>query len=209
MDGGYTDAAGLALSIGHYHRSGGDTDRTLKVILTNTNQLSPDDEFSSPVLAYFSNPSNRNVAPGGYLWPRGALPMPSPQIFGGALDAATLQGLLAPVVGTTLTTTVLRATTVENRAYHVAAGQPVEILLVHLNADVPTALVGAGAVDAYAAPLADMAGAIAASGELRRRVEAFAALAPDAVSSGAGTVAGGLRVVVLLGLLAGAAGACK
>ncbi|GKY95004.1 hypothetical protein MPSEU_000465000 [Mayamaea pseudoterrestris] len=172
IDGGYTDPGSLALALGQYHQNGGNLDKTLKVILTNTNEVSNETD-SHPILPYFSNPGNAKVEPGMYYWPPDSIPMPSLQIFGEELDYDSLYKQLQPIKGTTLMTGVVKAMTIDNEAYGVFAGQHVEIMLIDLNAAIPTVLVGPLTVAAYVAPLAAMAVEIASSDALLNQIKTF------------------------------------
>jgi hypothetical protein len=185
VDGGYTDAASLALAIGNY-QAVGDLSKRLKVILTNTNEVANDTQYH-PMLDYFSNHENQHIVPGAYFWPQESVPGPSLQIFGEYLDYTSLLSLSKPIEGTNLTTAIINATTVDNGAYGVKAGQTVEIMLIDLNAEIPTVIVGQAAVDEYAAPLAAMAVGISLSEALRNQVKAFTVSHHGSISSAATT----------------------
>jgi len=63
VSGLYSDAFGLASSIGQYHREGYDPQRsTLKVIVTNNNYYTAN---NVKLRAYFATDFNSNVSPGG------------------------------------------------------------------------------------------------------------------------------------------------
>ena len=67
IDGYYTDQASLALNIGQYQsRMDGDMCKTLKIVLTDTNEYNYSPEG---ILSYFNTTFNDHVAPGDYLWP--------------------------------------------------------------------------------------------------------------------------------------------
>ena len=185
VDGGYTDTLSLALNVGQYHETGGDLDKVLKIVLTNTNEFTVETQ-GHPILAYFSNPDNQNVEPGAYLWSPESLPGPSYQIFQESLTYERLIELSQPIVGSNLSTALLKATTINNDAYGVLSGQAVEILLIDLNAAIPTVILGQDSAKEYTEPLADMAVHIASSDELRSRVESFAAPVDEPVSSAYG-----------------------
>ena len=172
VDGGYTDGSSLALNVGKYQQSG-DINKLMKVVLTNTNNN--ESGSHSSFLAYFSNPMNAGVEPGSYIWPSASSPMQSLQIFDTYLDEDLLGNLLEPIEGTNLRTAVVSATTIDNTAYGVVAGQQVELLLIDLNTDIPTIILGADDVDEYTRPLSRMAETIASNDELVARVQAFAA----------------------------------
>jgi hypothetical protein len=93
-------------------------------------------------------------------------------------------GMLEPVDGTNLTTALLKATTINNDAYGVLAGQDVEILLIDLNAAIPTVIVGQESASAFTTPLADMAFTIASSRDLLDRISSFTADETENLSSG-------------------------
>jgi hypothetical protein len=63
IDGGYDDAPTLALNLGQYQtRENGDLDTVLEFVVTL--DQSSDPHFS----AYFRTDSNKEIAPGEYLW---------------------------------------------------------------------------------------------------------------------------------------------
>ncbi|MGK3753345.1 MAG: hypothetical protein ACI8RD_005652 [Bacillariaceae sp.] len=174
VDGYYTDQASLALNIGQYQtRMNGDMSKTMKVVLTITNNY----EFgpTGTILPYFNTTFNENVNPGDYLWPEQdfQLPMISQQIFDQYMDIDSLAAITEPIPGLNVTTATVSAQTLENPRYHVKAGQRVEILILSLNSNIPTFIVGKDAIEATKQPLVDMARGIASSQELLCRVKAF------------------------------------
>jgi hypothetical protein len=72
-----------------------------------------------------------------------------------------------------VTTATVSVQTLENPRYHVKAGQRVEILILSLNSNVPTVIIGKDAIVTTKQPLVDMARGIASSQELLYRVKAF------------------------------------
>ncbi|OEU23326.1 hypothetical protein FRACYDRAFT_233497 [Fragilariopsis cylindrus CCMP1102] len=175
VDGYVTDQATLALNIGQYQtRMNGDMSKILKVILTITNNY----EFGPTglILPYFNTTFNENVNPGDYLWPEQhdfPLPMISQQVFDQYMDIDSLAAITEPIDGLNVTTATVSAQTLENPRYHIKAGQRVEILILSLNSNIPTVILGKDAIEATKYPLADMARGIASSQELLRRVKAF------------------------------------
>jgi hypothetical protein len=67
----------------------------------------------------------------------------------------------------------VQATTIDNAAFGVVGGQAVELLVLHTNSDIPTALIGADYTMAYIDPLANMAESIADSSQLVQVIKAF------------------------------------
>jgi len=147
---------------------------SLKVIITNTNQVW-DDEFNRvQILQCFSSYFNQGVAPGDFLWaPTNFIPYRSPQIFEEHLDADGLDALLEPIENSNETTAILRGTTVVNPAFGIVAGQSMEILLLNANAKITTYIMGAVVMEELTQPLADVAKNIAASEGLVDRVKVF------------------------------------
>jgi len=173
IDGVFSDGATLALNIGEYQMSedGGDPSITVKVLLTDMNQIK---DSNVKILSYFNTTFNQNIEPGDFVWaPSEQVPWRSPQIFDNYLDNAMIQQATVSVPGTSLTYTPITATTISNRAFGVSAGQKVEILLLKINSDIPTTIVGASTTEAYTGPLADLAETIAGSRELQSIVREF------------------------------------
>jgi hypothetical protein len=188
VDGGNTDGPSLALNVGQYQTvDGGNLTKTLKVLLTDTNNYEDSDV---PFLSYFSTDFNAAVAPGDFLWPGSAnatssssaslssilselVPIRSTQIFQESLDDEAIRGLTVVIPGTNLTYTRVVATTIDNPAYGVLSGQTVEILLIKINSDIPTVVLGTQATQDLTQPLADLAVSIAGSQDLLVAVKAF------------------------------------
>ena len=172
-DGGISDGISLGLHIGQYHSiDKGDKSKVLKVIISISNNWLDND---SKLLAYFKTTFNQGVEPGGFLWGPGfreALaaqinPWRSPQIFENYLDQETLLEMRTPIPNSPVSTVRMTATTIRNPAYHVQAGQTVDLLLLFLtNSTI-------GINDSNKVPLAELARGIAASDELLERVVDF------------------------------------
>jgi hypothetical protein len=151
----------------------------MKVILTNNN-FSRDSNVK--FLSYFSAPFNQGVRPGDYVWPPATVPdfisaqnapWRSMQIFEDYLDDASMLARFVPIPGTQLTTALYKTKTLENSAFGVKKGQNVEILLLQINSNIPTAILTPNAVDQWANPLADLAVTIMSSNELISRIITF------------------------------------
>ena len=139
IDGGFADGPTLATSVAQYQLGGGDVDRTLRVIITNTNKAWGTDYQRSQILQYFDSPSNAGVEPGGFVWHPGFyLPRQSLQIFEEALDGPGLDALLEPIDGSNMTTGLLSGTTIDSPSIGVKAGQSVEVLLINVNEPITT-----------------------------------------------------------------------
>lgn len=167
------DNPALSINIGHMQQKIG-RNETIKVILTNTNDVWDSEWQRAQYLAYFSTYFNEGIEPGEYSWgPGWFVPSRSQQVFSEYLDPAGLDVLLEPITNSNMTTALLRGTTVNNPAYNVRAGQKVEMLLLNANANITTYVIGKTAIEAYTQPLADMASHIAGSAELLERVKEF------------------------------------
>jgi hypothetical protein len=186
IDGWFVDNPALAINIGQYHAlQDADLDKTIKVVLTNTNEEWNTTFQYTQFLQYFNASFNQNVAPGGFLWaPSYSTPYRSPQIFEDYMDEDSLNALLEPVPGSNMTTAILTATTTANVAFGVLAGQSVEVLLINLNEDITTYIVGAAAIESFTVPLAEMTRDIASNEHILSRVQDFFAtsLAADTAS---------------------------
>jgi hypothetical protein len=147
----------------------------LKVIITNTNQKwDGDDWVHAQIMQYFSTYFNQNIPPGGFIWGPGYFaPYRSPQIFQEYLSKSGIDSLIEPIEDSNMTTTRLNGTTIDNPSFGVYAGQQVEILLLNLNEDITTLVVGKDNVRKYTQPLADMTKHIASNQELVERVRNF------------------------------------
>jgi len=182
LDGYYTDQCSLALNIAQYQSQNRDDSFTngisrqgeeepLKVILTTTNLVSQTVPY---LLPYFNSPVNEGIAPGDYMWPANLyLPLMSPQIFALDMDSASLARITKPIPGSNVSVTRVLATTVDNPRFHVTAGQRVDLLILRLNSNIPTGVVGTAAIQANKVPLAEMAQGIAASAELLNVIKEF------------------------------------
>ena len=176
IDGYFTDSITAALNIGHYQtKQRGDLSKTIKLVMTDNNEPS----FSpATFLAYFNSPVNQGVKPGEFLWPRNftstfLLPFYSIQIFEQYLDMDLLESQTETLIGINVTTFQTTATTINNPAFNTIAGQKVEILLLRLNADISTVIIGPTDIELYKEPLAEMAEGIAGSSQLVDRVHEF------------------------------------
>ena len=171
-----TDTTALATTVGAYHLSP-DTDlaKTMKVILTNTNNEWDSVYNIQQILMHWSAPFNRNVEPGSFLWLEdyNLQPMQSTQIFSEFMDEAMLNSVLEPVDGTNFTTAILSGTTIENQSFSVQAGQAVEILLININTPIPTLIASPLFIETLKGPMGDMVIDIATNPELLARVNAF------------------------------------
>mmetsp|Transcript_19505 Transcript_19505/g.45753 ORF Transcript_19505/g.45753 Transcript_19505/m.45753 type:complete len:491 (+) Transcript_19505:1856-3328(+) len=175
VDGGFADGPTLATNVAQFQLGGGDMDRTLRVIITNTNQGWGTDYQHSLILQYFDSPSNGGVEPGGFVWHPGFyLPQQSLRIFEEALDGPGLDALLEPIDGSNMTTALLSGTTIDSPSLGVMAGQSVEVLLINLNEPITTFVMTPVVIERNAAPLAEMARNVASNVELRARVRRFA-----------------------------------
>mmetsp|Transcript_17738 Transcript_17738/g.37073 ORF Transcript_17738/g.37073 Transcript_17738/m.37073 type:complete len:211 (+) Transcript_17738:2519-3151(+) len=197
VDGYYVDNPAVAINVGHYLRKHGgrgtaNANQTIKLIVTNTNEYW-DSEFNiGQILHYFSTTFNQGVDPGGFLWGPGLqAPYRSPQIFENYLDQEGLNNTLVPIPNSNMTTATLHGntvtssnqhkhkhkpialTTVDNPAFGVVAGQRVAILLLNLNANITTYVIGKTAVDEWTQPLADMTNHVAFNDDLLERVRTF------------------------------------
>jgi hypothetical protein len=74
-----------------------------------------------------------------------------------------------------MTTSYLVGTTINNPAFGILPGLTVEILLLNLNEDIPTTLVGSMAIEKYTEPLVNMTSHIASNEVLLQRVRDFVA----------------------------------
>lgn len=90
------------------------------------------------------------------------------------MDDDTLDALIEPIANSNMTTAILQGTTIDNPGFGIRAGQKVEILLLNLNEDITTIVVGKANIEKYTQPLADMAKHIASNEELVKRVRTFA-----------------------------------
>jgi hypothetical protein len=178
MDGGFTDGPSVARNIGQFQSvDQGDPTATIKMIVADHKTTN---ETNVHVLSYFSTTFNANVSPGGFVWlpsstgsPALNTPVQSPQIFQEYMDENTYKEKFLTLDGTNVTYAILQATTIDNAAFGVVGGQPVELLVLHTNSDIPTALLGADYTTAYIEPLANMAESIAGSSQLVQVIKSF------------------------------------
>jgi hypothetical protein len=173
IDGWFVDNPAFVINVAHQQLKMR-RNETIKVIITNTNQVWNTTFNYVQFLQYFSAYFNQGVAPGGFLWAPGYwAPIRSPQIFEEPLDNATLDALLEPIPDSNMTTVRLSGTTVDNPSFGVSAGQSVKILLLNLNENITTFVIGQQQVNEFTQPLADMTRNIASNQELVRRVREF------------------------------------
>ncbi|CAB9505333.1 expressed unknown protein [Seminavis robusta] len=177
IDGWFIDNPAVVINVGHYQQKIGATEskgKTVKLIITNTNEEWNTTFNYAQYLQYFSTYFNNNIGPGDFLWAPGYwAPFRSPQIFEEYLDQKGLDDLLEPVPNTNFTTALLTGTTIDNPSFGVTAGMSVEILLLNLNENITTFVVGKQAVEKFTDPLANMTRSIAASEVLVQRVRDF------------------------------------
>ena len=179
LDGIATDTTALATTVGAYHLSpDADLAKTMKVILTNTNNEWDSVYNIQQILMHWSAPFNQDVEPGSFLWLEdyNLQPMQSTQIFSEFMDEAMLNSVLEPVDGTNFTTAILSGTTIENPSFSVQAGQAVEILLININTPIPTLIASPLFIETLKGPMGDMVIDIATNPELLARVNAFSDL---------------------------------
>jgi hypothetical protein len=173
MDGWFVDNPALPINIGHVQDKIG-LNETIKVLLSNCNDVWDSEWNRAQYLAYFETYFNKDIGPGEYSWgPGWFIPSRSQQIFSEYLDPAGLDELLEPIADSNMTTALLQGTTIDNPAYNVRTGQRVEMLLLNANANITTYVIGRTAIETYTQPLADMASHIAGSDELLERVKVF------------------------------------
>ena len=179
-DGTFVDDPALVVNVAHQQRlllGEGDADAPLpplKVLLTNTNEKWDTQSSYTKILSYFSTDFNEDVGPGDYLWaPGNYLPYRSLQIFEEFMSDADLDARLEPVPDSNMTTAILAGTTVDSPAFGVRAGQKVEILLLNLNTDIPTYVVGKQILEETTEPLAKMTSSVALNEVLLERVVDF------------------------------------
>ena len=110
----------------------------------------------------------------GFLWgPAYFAPYRSPQFFHENVSTSNIDALIEPIFDSNMTTALLNGTTIDNPSFGVYAGQQVEILLLNLNEDITTLVVGKDNVKKYTQPLADITRHIASNQELVERVRNF------------------------------------
>lgn len=180
LDGGFSDGLNLALNIGQYQTvDGGSLDKTIKVIMSNNNFY---EDSHVNVLSYFNATFNAKVAPGDFIWaPATAAgsqvqnaPWRSYQIFEDYLDDTILSSCLLSFAGSQLRYCFMNATTIDNAYFGVKAGQKVEILLIEINSDIPTLLIGRNVTKTSVEPLVNLTREIATNMDLVSMVKSFA-----------------------------------
>lgn len=179
IDGGIAgDGAGFVQNIAEYQRDG-DLNKTLKIIYTYNNLL---EEADNRFLGYFRTTFNQNVGPGDFVWVPGILagtdqvrqtPWRSMQVFSDFLDDDLTDSARRTVTNRNFTYAVYNATTIDNAAYGVKAGQKVQILELRVNGNIPTVLISTNAVRSQTIPLAEAAVGIMSSAELLDVVKTF------------------------------------
>lgn len=156
----------------------GDMQKKLKVVLTDQNYYQ---DTNAKFLSYFQTSFNEGVSPGKFVWApptspssnAQSTPWRSPQIFNDYLDESMIKNSKKHIVGTNITYVHVNATTIENKAFGVLPGQSVDILLLQINSDIPTTIIGSELTEKYMAPLAELAETIAGSEELLSVVNDF------------------------------------
>ena len=166
--------------MGQYHTiDKGNLNKTMKVIQTLSKSVL---DTNAKFLSYFSTTFNRGIAPGDSIWAPGIdskglsaenAPWRSPQIFREYLDDESLLSAVQEIPGINVTTARYSATTLENRAFGVKAGQKVEILLLQINSNIPTFLVLKSEILLQKQNVADLASGIASSDVLVSRILDF------------------------------------
>ena len=178
-DGGFSDGVSLALSIGNYQTvDSGPLQNTLKIVVTLTLLEGHNDV---KFLSYFNTTFNQGIEPGEFLWQRSFQdlntfepnPIRSPQIFEDSLDQESFDAIKTFVPGINVTCAKISATTIDNPAFGVVAGQSVEILAINIFGPIPTVILGGGAVDRFKESLAQSAREIAGSSELLAAIQDF------------------------------------
>jgi len=172
IDGWLVDNPAVVSNVGHYQQYMSNNE-TLKIIITDTDQKW-NTWARAQFLQYFSTYFNSDVAPGDFLWgPDYYAPYRSPQIFEEYLDNDGIDALIEPISNSNMTTAILSGITIDNPAFNVTAGTSVEILLLNLNEDITTLVIGKKNIEKYTQPLADMAKHVASSEVLVQRVRDF------------------------------------
>ncbi|CAB9522859.1 expressed unknown protein [Seminavis robusta] len=175
LDGAFSDNPSVAINVAQYHQTGGDLSKTMKLVLTNTNQdLVPGSYDTDQILQYFDCSFNHDVSPGDYVWlPGFVVPYRSPQIFEETLTVGDFIIAVQPMEDSNMSTAILYGTTIDNAAFGVQAGQSVEILVINTNTPITTFIAGATIIEMQMEPLAAMVQDIASSQELVARVKDF------------------------------------
>ncbi|KAL7542169.1 hypothetical protein ACHAWF_012202 [Thalassiosira exigua] len=178
VDGWFIDNPALVSNVAHYQKRRGNatalSGSALKVIVTNCNEEWNTTFNRAQILNYFSTYFNQGVQPGDFLWAPGYwAPYRSPQIFSDYLDEAGLDALLEPIPESNITTAILRGVTLDNPSFGVAGGLSVEMLLINLNEDITTYVIGKSVIENFTEPLARMTSHIATNEVLIQRIGEF------------------------------------
>jgi len=113
----------------------------------------------------------------------------------------------SPINGTNLTSATISATTVDNPAYGIVAGQKVKLLWLNINSNVPTFLITAPMINGYTPDIVQMVEKIAGSQMLEDVIKEFGAEVvskpsePEADPTTAKSDASALGIFKLLGLM--------
>ena len=78
-----------------------------------------------------------------------------------------------PIPDSNMTTALLQGTTIDNPAFGVKAGQKVEVLLLNLNTDITTYVIGKEIIKELIKPMAEMTSNVATNTVLLDRVMEF------------------------------------
>ena len=181
LDGLFAELSSLAHNIGEYQKNLSSTDNdgvVIKIIFTDN--IEPSQEPVS-LLSLFNTTFNQGIAPGDSIWLPADLgfgafqpPLRSPQIFAEYLDEKMLQNQLTQLgSGSSLTATVLTATTVDNPAFKVRAGTRVEMFYTQTKSALPTGLFGKTLTAILKSQYAQLAADISANALLKERLGVF------------------------------------
>jgi len=192
-DGGYTDGPASAIALARHQKTYG-TDKEIKLIISNNNYIT---DNMNNVLAYFNTTWNASVKPGDFIWPAGVgsdttpqyNPQRSNQIFKETMTEDMLKPLFSPINGTNLTSATISATTVDNPAYGIAAGQKVKLLWLNINSNVPTFLITAPMINGYTPDIVGMVENIAGSQVLEDVIKEFSGTSSSSDSEDTNTPA--------------------
>lgn len=179
-DGGASDGSSILLTVGRHHtEDNADLSKPLKIIKCFTYFESDKD---TKFLAYFNTTFNQGVEPGDFLWApstiaeRNVQPNPwrSPQMFEEYLDQDSLDSIRGGFLpGVNCSASELTATTIENKAAGVKAGQKVKFLLLTFRGSVPTFIFSATGIEKWKDLIGESARSVARSKELLDRVQQF------------------------------------
>ena len=174
-DGGYTDGPASAIALARHQKTYG-TGQEIKLIISNNNYIT---DNMNNVLAYFNTTWNSNTNPGDFIWPAGVgsepqyNPQRSNQIFKETMTEDMLKPLFSPINGTNLTSATISATTVDNPAYGIVAGQKVNLLWLNINSNVPTFLITAPMINGFTPDIVQLVEKIAGSQVLEYVIKEF------------------------------------